>query len=154
MFPQQKRGNDKFSSLVCQIAQMQGGFVLDGGVHFVAGLRLVLSSGRKLFNLSCILFYSHCQCWVQRRILGDFCICFKRCVLSCPLWVVVQITGAEVTSVSAIARHLDSGLPPPDNVSALLWVLIAVNSVCQRQWPSFSCKKLFHWFLKKMSSEV
>ncbi|CAM6096394.1 unnamed protein product [Calypogeia fissa] len=48
---------------------LKGGFVLDGGVHFVAGLRLV--------------------------------------------------TGAEVTSVAAIARHLDSGLPPPDNVSAL-----------------------------------
>lgn len=52
-------------------------------------------------------------------------VSFKSCVLSwfyvrCQYVIVVQITGAEVTSVSAVARHLDSGLPPPDNVSALL----------------------------------
>eukprot|EP01018_Ginkgo_biloba_P031786 Gb_37710 [translate_table: standard] len=46
-----------------------GGFSLDVGVHFIAGLRMV--------------------------------------------------AGCEVISVSAIARHVDATLPPPDNISAL-----------------------------------
>ncbi|KAL4198196.1 hypothetical protein AMTRI_Chr03g44720 [Amborella trichopoda] len=46
-----------------------GGFILDMGVHFVAGLRMIV--------------------------------------------------GYEVTSISAISRHVDTSLPPPDNVCAV-----------------------------------
>lgn len=46
-----------------------GGFILDMGVHFIAGLRMVV--------------------------------------------------GCEVVSVSAISSHVDTTLPPPDNISAL-----------------------------------
>ncbi|BBN07596.1 hypothetical protein MPTK1_4g04870 [Marchantia polymorpha subsp. ruderalis] len=61
--------NPYFSSAWRRDPGLKGAFVLDGGVHFVAGLRL--------------------------------------------------ICGAEVTSTSAIAQHLEPNLPPPDNVSAL-----------------------------------
>ncbi|CAN6217151.1 unnamed protein product [Urochloa humidicola] len=46
-----------------------GGFILDMGVHFIAGLRMLV--------------------------------------------------GSEVTSVSAISRHVDMALPPPDNICSL-----------------------------------
>ncbi|KAF9597211.1 hypothetical protein IFM89_016352, partial [Coptis chinensis] len=46
-----------------------GGFILDMGVHFIAGLRMVV--------------------------------------------------GCEVTTVSAVTSHVDTSLPPPDNISAL-----------------------------------
>ncbi|XP_010913917.1 dehydrogenase FPY6 [Elaeis guineensis] len=46
-----------------------GGFILDMGVHFIAGLRMIV--------------------------------------------------GCEITTVSAIARHVDMALPPPDNLCAL-----------------------------------
>ncbi|KAJ3698324.1 hypothetical protein LUZ61_002029 [Rhynchospora tenuis] len=63
-----------------------GGFVLDMGVHFVAGLRMLV--------------------------------------------------GCEIASVSSIARHVDSALPPPDNLCSLFQLengcagvfLFAVNS--------------------------
>ncbi|KAL2631603.1 hypothetical protein R1flu_016289 [Riccia fluitans] len=61
--------NPYFSSTWRRDPGLKGGFVLDGGVHFVAGLRL--------------------------------------------------ICGGEVTLVSAVARHLEPTLPPPDNLSAL-----------------------------------
>ncbi|KAJ7563929.1 hypothetical protein O6H91_03G130800 [Diphasiastrum complanatum] len=65
-----EESNPYFSSSWRRDSSFPGGFMLDGGVHFTAGLRL--------------------------------------------------ITGSEVKSVMAIARHVDASLPPPDNVSALL----------------------------------
>lgn len=35
----------------------------------------------------------------------------------------MQIMGCEVASVSACVSHVDQTLPPPDNLSALMWVI-------------------------------
>ncbi|XP_024533883.1 uncharacterized protein YMR315W [Selaginella moellendorffii] len=75
--------------------ELKGGYVLDGAVHQIAGLRV--------------------------------------------------ITGSEVKSVSAICRHVDEALPPPDNVSALFEL---ENGCAGTLMISFSCTT------KKMSWKI
>ncbi|WOK92942.1 hypothetical protein Cni_G01634 [Canna indica] len=67
--------------------KFSGGFILDMGVHFIAGLRMIV--------------------------------------------------GCEISMVSAIARHVDTALPPPDNICSLFQLengcagvfVMAVNSI-------------------------
>lgn len=84
----------------------QGALIKDGGVHFIAGLRLVT----RIWSRECPALANKWACRCKPHSAT----------------VVLQITGCEVVSVSAITRHVDTELPPPDNVSALMYGRLTV----------------------------
>ncbi|KAL9678461.1 hypothetical protein QQ045_016305 [Rhodiola kirilowii] len=93
-----------------------GGFILDMGVHFVAGLRMLV--------------------------------------------------GCEVESVSAMTSHVDLSLPPPDNISSLLYALKILLLYCNLRhstddffFPCFSklengCSGVFQMIVSSRSPKA
>lgn len=102
----------------------QGGFILDMGVHFVAGLRMViLSSLPDLFGDSYFLnifqledktmFFTFWTSLITSQSIFNY-------LLSLLSSSNVQLVGCEIASLSAMNSHVDKTLPPPDNISSML----------------------------------
>lgn len=101
--------------------------MIDGGVHFIAGLRMV--------RLCAILIFYDFQVEMNeglgflndrskntlKKLPGMFEVMIRESYSQVTIGVLDhQVMGCEVASLSAIATHVDETLPPPDNISALL----------------------------------
>lgn len=94
------------------------------GVHFVAGLRMViLSSLPDLFGDSYFLnifqledktmFFTFWTSLITSQSIFNY-------LLSLLSSSNVQLVGCEIASLSAMNSHVDKTLPPPDNISSML----------------------------------